>query len=97
MPPAPVMAIRVSAGGTPVAIFNREGRLFAIAAVCPHISGPLVRGSVSGTQVSCLLPRSVFDLETGMFVRGRARSSVAAVGVRAESTGLFLDPRSPGP
>jgi nitrite reductase (NADH) small subunit len=41
----------VEAFGTMVAVFNVEGRIFAVGNNCPHHGGPLCRGRVSGTHV----------------------------------------------
>ncbi len=41
----------VEAFGTTVAVFNVEGRIFAVGNNCPHHGGPLSRGRVSGTNL----------------------------------------------
>ncbi len=91
-PPAPGQAIRVQAGTTPVAIFNRDGKLFAIGARCTHVGGPLERGRVEGTTVACPLHGSVFDLESGAVVRGPAQTPEPAYRVRQDGDSLALEP-----
>lgn len=47
----PGTSTTVKAFGTTVALFNVEGRLFAIGNNCPHHGGPLCHGRVSGTHL----------------------------------------------
>jgi 3-phenylpropionate/trans-cinnamate dioxygenase ferredoxin subunit len=71
----------VSAFGTSIALFNIDGEMFAVAAVCPHHGGPLQHGRISGTRLpgapyehrygrenrvlTCPWHGWEFDLETG--------------------------------
>jgi len=91
-PPVPGAAIRVSAEGHEVAVFNVGGLLFGVDARCTHVGGPMDRGSVAGTVVTCPLHGSQFDLRTGAVVRGPASRPLRAYRVRAEGDGLVLDP-----
>lgn len=56
-------AVRV--GNREIAIFNLGERFLAVENVCPHKSGPLADGIVSGTSVACPLHAWKFSLETG--------------------------------
>ncbi len=49
LPPGTSTAVK--AFGTTVAIFNVEGRLFAVSNHCPHHGGPLCHGRISGTAL----------------------------------------------
>ena len=49
LPPGTSTTVR--AFGTTVAIFNVEGRLFALSNHCPHHGGPLCHGRISGTAL----------------------------------------------
>ncbi len=90
--PAPGQAIRVEAGATPVAIFNRAGKLHAIGASCTHVGGPLEKGHVQGNIVTCPWHGSQFNLEDGSVVRGPAQSPEPAYRVRQVGDSLVLDP-----
>ncbi len=46
-------------------LFNVEGEILAIDAICPHQGGPLVDGPVAGTTVTCPWHGWQFDLKTG--------------------------------
>ena len=43
----------VEAGGKTIAVFNCEGKFYAIDNTCKHRGGPLGDGSLSGTTVTC--------------------------------------------
>jgi nitrite reductase/ring-hydroxylating ferredoxin subunit len=49
----------------PIALFNVDGRVFAINHVCPHRGGPLAEGRLTGTVVSCPWHGWTFDVTTG--------------------------------
>jgi nitrite reductase/ring-hydroxylating ferredoxin subunit len=40
-------------GTDSIAVFNVDGRLYAINDVCPHEGGPLSEGMLDGTQLTC--------------------------------------------
>jgi nitrite reductase/ring-hydroxylating ferredoxin subunit len=90
-PPPAGKAVRVTAGGKVVAVFNIEGTLRAIDAICPHVGGPLERGQVSGGVVTCPLHGSQFDLATGALKRGPAARAVSSYPVRVENGNLVIE------
>lgn len=49
----------------PMALFNVDGALFAINAVCPHRGGPLAQGKLAGFVVACPWHGWTFDVRTG--------------------------------
>ena len=91
---APVagQASRVMVDGVPVAVFNVAGVLFGVDAKCTHVGGPLDKGRVTGTTVTCPLHGSEFDLKTGAVVRGPAARPVKSYRVQADADGLSIDP-----
>jgi nitrite reductase/ring-hydroxylating ferredoxin subunit len=91
-PPEPGLAIRVLVDGTAVAVFNVGGLLYGVDAKCPHAGGPVDKGPVAGTTVTCPWHGSQFDLRTGSVVRGPASKPLKSYRVRAESGGLAIDP-----
>jgi len=91
-PPEPGHATRVVVDGTAVAVFNVGGVLFGVDAKCTHVGGPLDRGRVTGTTVTCPLHGSEFDLRTGAVVRGPASTPVKSYRIQSEADGLSFDP-----
>ena len=90
-PPEPGNAIRVTVDGVDVAIFNVGGHLYGIDAKCTHVGGPLDKGPVSGTTVTCPWHGSEFDLKTGSVLRGPATRPVKVHQIRVEADGISVD------
>jgi nitrite reductase/ring-hydroxylating ferredoxin subunit len=84
-------AVRVNAGGTPVAVFRIGERLVATAARCTHVGGPLDRGPLTGNIVTCPLHGSQFDVTTGQVVRGPAVQPIQTYRARVEADTLVLE------
>jgi nitrite reductase/ring-hydroxylating ferredoxin subunit len=90
-PPEPGHAIRITVDGKPVAVFRVGADLLAIDARCTHVGGPLDRGQVSGSAVTCPLHGSQFDLTNGRVLRGPATQPVRSYRVKLEPDGLLLE------
>lgn len=56
----------VEVGGRSIAIFNLEGRYYAIENVCPHRAGPVGEGELEGEIVTCPWHGWQFDIRTGV-------------------------------
>ena len=63
---------RADAGGMPVLMIRRGGRLFGISNTCSHAGGPLNEGSFDGTVVTCPWHGSRFDVRNGKVCGGPA-------------------------
>ncbi len=63
LPPGKPVVIVI--GAHRVALVNLEGAVHAIDAVCPHLGGPLGRGTIWGQQIECPWHHFRFDLATG--------------------------------
>ncbi len=87
----------VYVGGEQVALFNVNGRFYAICNRCPHANGPLVDGKLDGTTVTCPLHGSRFDLATGEPLRGPANRPAETFGVRIEGGEVFVGPKTAVP
>lgn len=92
--PAPGEVLRVVVDDDAVAVWNVEGRLYAIGDVCPHRGFVLSEGSLErrGSRVCVVCPGHHwrYDIETGEHVAGpeRVRTySVAVVDGMAEVRG----------
>lgn len=77
-------------GGERVAVFNVEGKLYAISDACTHVGGPLSMGHVSGTEVTCPLHGATFDLTTGNPIGAPMGLAVKCYRVRAEGDEIQL-------
>ena len=65
----------IQVGDREIAIFNLGDRFLAVENRCPHRSGPLADGIVSGTNIVCPLHAWKFSLETGRGAGGPAAAS----------------------
>lgn len=53
------------AGDRIIALFNVDGRFYALDGICPHQGGPLGKGSLCGSIVTCPWHGFQFDVTTG--------------------------------
>src|SRR5690242_8042887 len=53
------------AGDRMVALFNVDGKYFALDGICPHQGGPLGKGHLSGCIVTCPWHGFQFDVTSG--------------------------------
>jgi nitrite reductase (NADH) small subunit len=82
----------VRLGSRDIAIFNLGDRFLAMANQCPHRSGPLADGIVSGGMVVCPLHAWKMDLETGAVVRpADAAACVETFRARVEDGGVMVE------
>jgi nitrite reductase (NADH) small subunit len=86
------------AAGRKLAVFhNRDGRVFATEAVCPHRGGPLADGLVGDGAVVCPLHEWRFDLTTGKTQNGACDLHVYPTAVAADGRITVEVPGSPEP
>lgn len=82
----------VKVGNREVAIFNLGDRILAVENRCPHKSGPLADGIVSGASVICPLHSWKISLETGEGMNSASASScVETFRTRVEHGVIFLE------
>ena len=55
-----------------IALFQVDGRFYALDGICPHQGGPLGRGSVCGGIVTCPWHGWQFDVVTGQHQANRS-------------------------
>ena len=91
----PGQSALVTVDGKEVAVFNVEGRYYAVGNRCPHRSGPLVRGQIESVDgvaaVRCPLHGWLFELGTGRGLT-RAGASIACYPVSCEEDDLLVGP-----
>jgi len=61
----PGCAIAVDIEGLSIAIFNMDGKFFAMNNQCGHRGGPLAEGSIDGNVINCPWHGFAFDITTG--------------------------------
>jgi nitrite reductase (NADH) small subunit len=63
VPPGSARVVVVQ--GHPVALFNVDGRFYAVSNVCLHRGGPVGEGDLDGTIVTCPMHGWEYDVRTG--------------------------------
>lgn len=67
-----------------VALFNVDGKYYAVEDLCTHDDGPLGEGELSGTIIECPRHGAQFDITTGKVVRMPAITPIPRYDVRLE-------------
>lgn len=88
---APGTAIGVEAGGQKIALFNVDGKFYAIGDTCTHRGGPLSEGDVEGMQVTCPWHGAKFDLQSGNVLGPPAQKSVPYYKVVVEGEDIKIE------
>ena len=70
--------------GTPVAVFNLDGRYYAIEDICTHDGGILTGGALEGDVIVCPRHGARFSIKTGEVLSPPAYEDVATFPVRVE-------------
>lgn len=79
----------VVVGGEAVAVFNADGRFYAIADSCVHRGGPLGEGALHGCEVACPWHGWEFNLKTGEAAHNAALKA-KTYPVRVEGPDVFV-------
>jgi 3-phenylpropionate/trans-cinnamate dioxygenase ferredoxin subunit len=79
LPPGKGVAVTIA--GKALAIFNVDGKIFAIDGNCPHAGGSLGMGKLDGGIVTCPVHGMKIDVTNGCFA-GSSGNAVAAYPVQ---------------
>lgn len=86
----PGQTLEAVAGGLIVALVNVDGEFHAIDGVCPHQGGPLGKGKLEGTTLSCPWHGWQFEVTTGENCLN-ARIAQPRFPVRIEGSDVLVD------
>lgn len=75
----------VAVDGVAMAVFNVDGRYYAIEDLCSHESETLSKGRLCGLEITCPRHESRFSLVTGEALSPPAYEPVAVFPVRVEN------------
>jgi 3-phenylpropionate/trans-cinnamate dioxygenase ferredoxin subunit len=81
-PPGTVRTLEIE--GTPIAVFNLNGRYYAIEDICSHEAETLSGGKVAGDEIICPRHGAHFSILTGAALSPPAYEPVATFPVRVE-------------
>jgi nitrite reductase/ring-hydroxylating ferredoxin subunit len=71
-------------GGREIIVANLGGRFYAFTAICSHMDGPLVQGTLVNGVITCPWHFSEFRVEDGSVVKGPATNPIETYPVRVE-------------
>jgi 3-phenylpropionate/trans-cinnamate dioxygenase ferredoxin subunit len=77
--------------GLRIAVFNLDGKYYAIDDTCTHAEASLAEGDVRDTTVECPLHGAQFDLCTGAPVGPPAERGVTAYTVHVEGDEIQIE------
>jgi 3-phenylpropionate/trans-cinnamate dioxygenase ferredoxin subunit len=80
----PEVPKRVEIQGEPIALFQINGKFYAIADECTHDGGILTGGTVEGKVITCPRHGAQFDITTGAVLRMPAFVPVQTYETRVE-------------
>lgn len=86
---------RVEADGVPVMLLRQGDDIFAIAATCTHLGGPLDEGEIDGDEVTCPWHGSVFCVRDGALRHGPATVAQTAYEVRVANGRIAVRAATP--
>ena len=83
-------AKELTAAGRVIALYNVDGRFFALDGVCPHAGGPLGNGVLEGNVVTCPWHGWQFDVSTGQHCLN-ANIQQTSYNVSVEDNDIFVE------
>lgn len=93
VPPGAYLEFEV--GGREIILAHIGGRFYAFAAICSHLDGPLVQGSMVDGVITCPWHFSRFRVDTGSVVQGPATEPLAVYATRVEGDRILVDVSQP--
>jgi nitrite reductase/ring-hydroxylating ferredoxin subunit len=89
--------VKVLASGREILLANVEGSYYAIAHKCTHLGGPLSKGALDGSTITCPWHGAQFDVKTGKavgdakiaFIKMQAKD-VESYPVKVEGTTILV-------
>ena len=67
---APDQPFGAKLGAEEIVLVLHDGKVHALAGVCPHAYALMCDGFMDGTQIECPLHAAIFDLRTGKCLDG---------------------------
>ncbi len=89
LPPGSALAVDVD--GLRIALFNVQGRIYAIDDTCTHSGGPLSEGDLDGTRVECPWHGACFDLTDGGVLGPPAEEGVRSYRVQVAGDEIRIE------
>ncbi len=88
---APGQYTSVELTGERIALFNIDGKFYALKDMCTHDGGILTGGTLKGYIIECPRHGAQFDVRTGAVVRLPAYVGVSTYTVSVEGEDVFIN------
>lgn len=88
VPPGTMLSVDI--GEVEMMIVNTDGALYAVSRICTHETADLSTGFLSGSEVTCPLHLSRFDLKTGAVQNPPARISLTTYKLKTEGAAVYV-------
>ena len=82
--------IALPVGDTMIALFQVEGKFYALDDVCTHDDGPLAEGTLCGLTIACPRHGATFDIRTGAALTMPARMPTRSHPVEVRGDEVFV-------
>ena len=80
----------IDIGDVHMMIVNAEGSLYAVSRICTHETADLSTGFLIGSEVTCPLHLSRFDLKTGAVQNPPATIPLTTYKLKTEGTAVYV-------
>lgn len=87
----PGTATLVEIDGKRIALFNIDGKFYAIDNTCTHRGGPLAEGGIVGDVVRCPWHGATYNVKTGEVLGPPAPRGVASYNVRVGGSDIEIE------
>lgn len=87
----PGKAVAKSFNNKPIAVFNIDGKFYAIDDECTHAGGSLAEGEINGMTVTCPWHGATFDIATGAATGAPAFEAVKGYKVVVEGDEVKIE------
>lgn len=87
----PGHGLQHTAGDKVLAVFNVEGKFYAIDDACSHAGGSLAEGPVAGSVVTCPWHGATFDILTGAALSDPAYEGVKSYNVKVQNGHVYVE------
>ena len=74
-----------------LAVFNIEGKFYAMDDTCTHAGASLAEGAIAGGVVTCPWHGATFDIVTGAALSDPAYEGVKTYNVKVEGDEVFVE------
>ncbi len=88
---SPGHGLQCTVGNIVLAVFNVEGKFYAIDDACSHAGGSLAEGPVAGSVVTCPWHGATFDILTGTALSDPAYEGVKSYKVKVQDGKVFVE------